>query len=147
MIRPTASASLEQLRAHIDELGGGDAHPVVPLELFFADNEDEASIGPNLVPHPGVETFARVLTELRTLPEVADVVLQVGEVLDGEGEWPFVEAAYVITTATPERIHAWTSSLEPDAPADEAGGWLHDAPPPGAPPVPDGHRVVTLYWD
>ena len=147
MDESAGTASLQRLRARIDELGGGDAYPVVPLELFFADNEDEASIGPNLLPHPGVDTFARVLSELRALPEVADVVLQVGEVLEGDDEWPFVEAAYVITTATPERVHAWTSSLEPDAPAGPEGGWLHGSTPPGAPTVPDGHRVVTLYWD
>lgn len=139
-------ANLERLRARIQELGGQDGYPVVPLELFFAGNEDPASIGPNLDPHPGVGTFDQVLQEIRDRPEVSDVVLQVSEVPEGEGEWPFVEAAYVITTAEAEDVHAWAAELQPDPPTAGAT-WLYETPPPGAPPIPVGYRVVTLYWD
>lgn len=140
--------ALEKLRERIDELGGGDAYPVVPLELFFADNDDPASIGPNLEPHPGVGTFFRVLAGIRDRPEVADVVLQVSDVLPGEDEWPFVEAAYVVTTAAPETVHEWAAELEPDPyEPGTGGGWLYGDPPPGAPDVPADHRLVVLYWD
>jgi hypothetical protein len=139
-------ASLERLRARIQELGGQDAYPVVPLELFFAGNDDPASIGPNLDPHPGVGTFDQVLREIRDRPEVSDVVLQVSEVLEGESEWPFVEAAYVITSAPADDVHEWAAELRPDPPA-EGATWLYASPPPGAPPIPAGQHVVTLYWD
>lgn len=139
--------SLERLKSKIDELGGGDAYPVVPLELFFEGNEDTASIAPNLDPHPGVQTFDRVLREIRERPEVSDVVLQVSEVMEGDDEWPFVEAAYVVTKASDEEVGEWASELQPDPPAEDGLTWLYGSPPPGAAPVPEGYHVVTLYWD
>jgi hypothetical protein len=138
---------MEKLLARIEELGGEDAYPVVPLELFFEGNDDVASIGPNLDPHPGVRTFERVLVEIRERSDVSDVVLQISEVL-GADEWPFVDAAYVITSASPEKVHGWAAELQPDEhAAAEVGPWLGRAAPPGAPDVPEGHRVVTLVWD
>ena len=55
------------------------------LEVFFAGNDDVASIGANLDPHSGVQTFYRVLWDIRERHEVSDVVLQVCEVMEGEG--------------------------------------------------------------
>jgi hypothetical protein len=139
--------SLLALQQRIGELGGEDAYPVVPLDLFFKGNDDPASIGPNLEPHPGVLTFERVLREIQNRPEVADVVLQVSEVM-GEDEWPFVNAAYVITTASGKDLHEWAAPLEPDEYfGDEPTGWPDERPPPGAPAVPAGYAVVTLFWD
>jgi len=139
---------LERLNARIDELGGQDAYPVVPLELFFDGNDDPASIAPNLDPHPGIQTFERVLREIRARPEVADVVMQIDEVV--EGEWPYAQAAYVVTTASWEDVYGWAAELRPDelvGDEDEAPPWLGRGRPPGAPDVPAGHRVVTLFWD
>jgi hypothetical protein len=135
---------LDILRSTIQELGGQDANPVLALELFFDGNHDVYSIGPNLEPHPGLETFYRVLREIRERPDVADVVLEVVEVMQGDDEWPFVDTAYVITTAETERVHEWASALEPDPPEE---GWLRHSPPPGAPGVPEGHHIVALWWD
>jgi hypothetical protein len=138
---------MEELLARIEELGGEDAYPVLPLELFFDGNDDTASIGPNLDPHPGVRAFERVLVEIRGRPEVSDVVLQIGEVPEAD-EWPLANAAYVITSASPEEVHQWAEELEPDEYADdEVGPWLGRSAPPGAPQIPDGQRVVTLFWD
>ncbi len=141
------SSQLDSAKTRIEELGGPDAYPVVPLELFFEGNDDIAAIGPNLDPHPGVQTFYRVLRGIQERPEVSDVVLQVSEVLEGDGEWPFVEAAYVITTASDEQVREWANGLRPDLPVEEGRSWLYASPPPGAPSVPDGYHVVTLYWD
>ena len=137
---------LSRLLARIEELGGGDSYPVVPVDLFFEGNRDEASIGPNLDPHPGIGAFHGALSDIRLRPEVADVVVQISEVMEEDDEWPFAEAAYVITTAPPEEIHRWASDLLPDPPGD-GSAWLYGDPPPGAPPVPEGHSIVTLYWD
>lgn len=139
---------MERLLARIDELGGQDVYPVVPVALFFEGNEDAASIAPNLDPHPGIRTFERVLTEVRERPEVAAVVLQIDEVV--EGEWPYAQAAYVITTASAEEVHRWAAELQPDEQVedeDDIPPWLGRPTPPGAPEVPAGHRVVTLFWD
>ena len=139
---------MDRLLARIDELGGQEAYPVVPVDLFFEGNDDPASIAPNLEPHPGVRTFERVLLEIRERPEVADVVLQIDEVM--EGEWPYAQAAYVITTASAGDVHEWAAELQPDElveDEDEIPPWLGRPTPPGAPEVPQGHRVVTLFWD
>ena len=120
---------LSRLLARIDELGGDDAYPVIPVDLFFEGNGDEASIGPNLEPHPGIGTFHGVLSDIRSRPEVADVAVQISEVMEDD-EWPFAEAAYVITTAAPEEVHRWASDLLPDPPED-GSAWLYGDPPPG----------------
>ena len=73
-------ASLASLQQRIEELGGDEAYPVVPLELFFEGNHDEASVAPNLVPHPGMDTFRCVLREIAARPDVAHVVAQISEV-------------------------------------------------------------------
>jgi hypothetical protein len=138
---------VERLHRLIEDLGGDDAYPVVPLDLFFEGNDDIGSIGPNLEPHPGVRTFERILKEIRDRPEVADVVLQVSEVMS-EDEWPFVHAAYVVTTASAADVHRWAEALQPDEYfEDDPTGWPDGRPPPGAPHVPEGHQVVTLFWD
>jgi hypothetical protein len=140
--------SLERLNERIEQLGGPNAHPVVSLDLFFDENGDPASIGPNLDPHPGVRTFERVLKEIRDRSEVSDVVVQIDEVI--EGEWPYAPAVYVITTASPQQVHEWAREIQPDdyvGEDDGIGPWLFGDRPPGAPEVPEGHRVVTLFWD
>jgi hypothetical protein len=139
---------MQRLNEEIERLGGADAYPAVSLALFFDGNDDPASIGPNLDPHPGIRTFERVLEDIRHRPEVSDVIVQIDEVI--EGEWPYAPGVYVITTAAPEEVHEWTVELQPDEYVDEEsqiGPWLGRGKPPGASDVPDGHRVVTLFWD
>ena len=139
---------MERLNSRIEELGGQDAYPVVPLDLFFDGNDDPASIGPNLDPHPGVETFERVLRGIRERDDVSDVAVQIDEVIPGE--WPYANAVYVVTTASPQDVHRWATELQPDEYVGEdmeVEPWLGRGLPPGAPEVPQGHRVVTLFWD
>jgi hypothetical protein len=146
----------EQLHERIEALGGQDAYPVVPLDLFFDGNDDPASFAPNLEPHPGIDKFYSVLREIRDRPEVSDVVVQIDEVL-GPEEWPYAPAVYVITSAPALEVHRWAAELRPDedpSPGSaDSYGWLplgdrdRATPPPGAPEIPEGHRVVTLFWD
>jgi hypothetical protein len=139
---------MRRLNEEIERLGGADAYPVVSVDLFFDGNDDPASIGPNLDPHPGVRTFQGVLKDIQDRPEVSGVVMQIDEVI--EDEWPYAQAVHVITTATPEEIHRWAAEIEPDeyvGEEDDLGAWLGRGEPPGAPAVPNGHRVVTLIWD
>lgn len=140
---------MERLSERIEQLGGVEASPVVPIDLFFDGNDDPASIAPNLQPHPGIQTFRRVLTDIGNRPDVSNVAVQIDEVI--EGEWPYALAVYVITAASPEEVHRWAAELQPDEYVGEEehiGPWLgRGHAPPGAPAVPEGHRVVTLFWD
>jgi hypothetical protein len=139
----------------IEALGGEDAYPVVPLDLFFADNDDDASFAPNLEAHPGSGRIYSVLRSIRERDDVEDVVVQIDEVLPAP-DWPYASAVYVITSAAAEQVHEWASSIEPDelgATDSENYGWLEygdrdrSTPAPGAPEVPDGYRPVILFWD
>jgi len=117
---------LGELIARINELGGPDARPVVPLQLFFDGNDDPASFAPNLEPHPGLATIYSVLRSIELRPDVSDVVVQIDAVPEPP-EWPYASSAYVITTADPADVHDWVAAIEPDEPA----------------PNPD----VVLFWD
>lgn len=146
---------VEELHARIGELGGQAAHPVVPLDLFFEENEDPASFAPNLDPHPGIARIYAVLREIAQRPEVSAVVVQIDEVLDPL-EWPYASAVYVITSREAAEVHRWAAAIAPDAVSPDSEdnyGWLpyadrdRSSPPPGAPEIPDGYRPVILFWD
>jgi hypothetical protein len=104
---------LQQLLAHIDELGGEGAYPVVPLEMFFEGNDDAASFAPNVEPHPGIARIYAVLRSIQDRPDVSAVVVQISEVLEPP-DWPYASAAYVTTSADAADVHEWAASLEPD---------------------------------
>jgi hypothetical protein len=144
---------MRDLLARIDELGGEEAYPVVPLHLFFEGNDDDASFAPNLEPHPGIEAIRDVLQAIEQRPDVRAVLVQIDEVLEPP-EWPYASRVYVVTSAPAADVHEWAASIEPDdvSPDEtENYGWRGDGEaadaPPGAPAVPDGYRPVVLFWD
>ena len=146
---------LEQLLARINDLGGQDAYPVVPLDLFFEGNDDPASFAPNLDPHPGIPKIHGVLRSIEERPDVSAVVVQIDEVLDAP-EWPYASSVYVVTSADAAEVHEWAASLEPDelSPDErdnygwgDSGGRNRETAPSGAPSIPPAHRPVILFWD
>jgi hypothetical protein len=146
---------LQYLLTRISELGGQDAYPVVPLDLFFDGNDDPASFAPNLDPHPGISEIYAVLHELEERPDVSAVMVQIDEVLEPP-EWPYASSVYVITSADAEEVRRCAAPIQPDEMSTDAAddyGWSERAgrngatPPPGAPAVPSGYRPVVLYWD
>jgi hypothetical protein len=143
---------LQELLDRIDELGGEDAYPVVPLSLFFDGNDDVASFAPNLEPHPGLGRIHAVLRSIEQRPEVSAVLVQIDEVLDPP-EWPYASSVFVVTSADASDVHIWAAELEPDERDGDAYGWGEyagrsgDDPPPGAPDVPPGQRPVAIFWD
>src|SRR6478609_5932641 len=80
--------------------------PLVSLEEFFKGNEDEGSIGCNLMDHPGIDTFYSVLLEIKNKPSVQDVFVEVMEVEDEE-YWPFSERVYILSQARSQEIKEW----------------------------------------
>jgi hypothetical protein len=134
---------LDDLLADINRQGrtAGDIgrEPVVSLNLFFEGNDDPASIGCNLVDHPGVDRFYSVLRRIRDRPDVHDIWVGITEIM-GPGEWPFSDHIYVVTTASAEDVTGWAAELDPDPPVD----WWTEFPPI---PVPSDAHIVTLFWD
>src|SRR3954447_11314649 len=141
----TDERALAALLQRIEDLGGDEAMPVVPLDAFFEGNADTASIAPNVEPHPGVATIRERLESIRQRSDVADVVMRISEVLEPP-EWPFADIAYVVTTASPEDIERTVVGLGCEVYALEEDAWP-TGPPSGAPAIPPGHGVVEVWWD
>jgi hypothetical protein len=139
--------ALANLLAEIELQGGYEGvgpEPVVSLEQFFDGNIDLGSIGGNLGDHPGMDTFFRVLREIRDRPDVYDVLVGITEVEDDELSWPYSDHVYVITTATVDAVANWAKPLEADQPGE---GWWNGAPPRWPIQVPEDAHIVTLWWD
>ncbi|WP_238333548.1 hypothetical protein, partial [Luteimonas marina] len=115
---------------------------VVPLDRFFDGNDDEGSIGCNLVPHPGVPLFRDTLLGLLQRPDVTAVYALISELDPDDDSWPFTDTVLVAGTIQPEALTEALSALQPDyvafADPDEIGELGIE------PPVVQG---VTAWWD
>jgi hypothetical protein len=127
--------------------------PVVGVNEFFDGNDDQYSIAPNIVGsgHPGLAEFHRILCDIRSKPNVQDVLIAIHEspyTDDPEDAdiWPDSDTVYVLTSATPEQLAGWASALH----CNEVGeGWSCGTGirPSAAPELESGMRVLTLWWD
>ena len=114
------------------------------MAIFLHGNDDEASIAPNLVDHPGMDAFRRVFGAIGQREDVHGVwaMLQLEyDEYPGE-EWPFAASLYVVTSASVDEVQAWVAELEPD-PSEEVS--LENVP--AGIHVPAGCRVVLVWWD
>jgi hypothetical protein len=144
---PKARERLVGELAMLGGLEGPGPRPVVSLESFFEGNDDCASLGGNLSEHPGPAGFYRMLSRIRALPEVQDVLVEVRLVDDGE--WPFARGIYVLTSASVAQVTAWLAPLRPRHVREgwSTEGWSAEgAGPPGAPLLGDEMRVVGVWW-
>lgn len=117
--------------------------PIVSLEEFFEENSDESSIGCNLLEHPGIDTFYKVLHGIRSKPDVQDVFVEITDYEEDEEYWPFSERVYILTSAALEEVEGWTVPLEPDE-VDEGYAFEKN---PSAPELLKGHHVISIWWD
>ncbi len=153
---PRGSDARGRLIAEIDRQGGlvlenfglGPRRvPVVPRALFFDGNHDEASMGANLWPSPGIRRFADVLEAVEQRPGVSAVYVGISEVMP-EPEYPFSDHVYVITSASDEDVHDWVAELGPDRPGvGPLHGFRGDEGPRFPLPVPEGQHAVLVWWD
>src|SRR5262249_27989650 len=98
--------------------------------------------GCNLVPHPGIDRFRRVLTRLCTRSDVQAVYAQVAELDPGEDRWPFTDTVFVVGTVPADDLRAAVSELQPDevgAPDGVRG--------PAAVSGRTGSPVSVIWWD
>lgn len=117
--------------------------PLVSLEDFFTGNHDPGSIGCNLIVHPGITTFLRVLKSVRERPEVQDVLIEITDLEDTEGIWPFSDSVYILTRAPARKVARWLRRLHPD----EVGGVPPDWLPARLPDLLPDHEVLLAWWD
>jgi hypothetical protein len=115
---------------------------VVPLDRFFDGNDDEGSIGCNLVPHPGIPLFRDTLLGLLQRSDVTAVYALISELDPGDDSWPFTDTVLVAGAIQPEALTEAIAALQPDyvtaADPDEIGEFGIQ------PPVV---QAVTAWWD
>jgi hypothetical protein len=118
--------------------------PVVSLEDFFTGNDDLGSMGCNLSEHPGLPKFYSVLRAIRERPEVQGVLVIINEVIEEDTSmWPFSDRVYVFTSATTDQLREWSAELQPD----EINEGFVGGPPSASPPLKEGMKVLSLWWD
>jgi hypothetical protein len=126
-----------------DRLGPDQYGQAVPAEEFFDGNDDHASIGCNLSPHPGVGRFRDVLLGLLRRPDVEAVYMIISELDPGPDGWPFTDTALVVGQISLEELQAAVALLQPD----DVRAFESDRIPSS---VSDRHRqapVLVVWWD
>src|SRR5262252_2701480 len=87
---------------------------IVPIDVFFDGNDDEASIGCNLLEHPGIDVFRRILLGLLDRADVVAVYAQISEVDPGDEYWPFTDWVFVVGTIPQHELADALAPLQPD---------------------------------
>ncbi len=95
------------------ELAEQEEPQIVSIERFFAGNDDAASIGCNLVDHPGIDLFRSVLTGLLKRSDVNAVYAKIAELDPGPDCWPFTDTVIVIGSIRSEDLQKALSPLHP----------------------------------
>jgi len=132
---------LEEIYRQMEQEGEDGALPIVSFDLFFEGNNDEGSIGCNLLNHPGIEVFYNTLKKLKSLNEVQDIFVEIYEVEDVE--WPFSERIYVLSSLNSEEIFEYLSTLEPSEISDD----YQFGKPTNAPELNKDMKVYSIWWD
>ncbi|GAA6525074.1 hypothetical protein [Intrasporangium sp. DVR] len=131
---------------HVRERGGRETQVAVTLEQFFDGNDCEWSIAPDRSEDLLLDDVRRALVALRRHPDVHDVRIELDQLeLDTypDDEWPYASGAAVVTTLMPDEVDALLLEAEVDPSGGPAAGldWLVDAPP-----IPEGHHYVGVWW-
>jgi hypothetical protein len=117
---------------------------VVSIESFFSGNTNTSSIAVHVVPYPGLDAICALLNEVRARPDVADVLVEIDDDEPGE-DWPFSERVYVLTSASPDAVADWLAPIEPSGAVEH--DWTEVECVPGMSQLPEGMRVVSVWWD
>jgi len=88
--------------------------PAVPIGRFFDGNDDVASIGCNLLEHPGMAAFREALVGLTRRPDVEAVYALIAELDPGEDSWPFTDTVLVFGRISAQDLEQALRKLEPD---------------------------------
>ena len=103
-------------------LGANPDEVLVSAQDLFLGNADHGSIGCNFSAHPGVETFASILTTVQERRDVQDVLVGITDVNNDAGDsWPFSGRVYIISSASVAEVKDWVQPLSPDDVVEVAG--------------------------
>ncbi len=136
---------IEKRNALVVALGDLDApdnyNDYVSLEAFFDGNDDPGSMWCNLDEPPDTadETY-RFLRSIRERHDVADILVRVIQVEDGE--WPFSDSVVIVTDESGMTVRSWFEKYPPDEVFEE-----DDAEYLSALGHPDTSKAIRLWWD
>lgn len=82
-----------------DSGGSENVHPLVTLEEFFTENNDQTSIGTSGSRDFRPLDFFSVLSQLRTLDEVSDIRVELNSPKI-PGGWPSTDTIWIVTSLT-----------------------------------------------
>jgi hypothetical protein len=118
------------------------APPLVSIGQFFDGNDDLASIGCNLIEHPGIEVFRDTFAGLVQRSDVEAVYAQIAELDPGDDFWPFADTVFVVGTVAVDEVRRALARLQPDQidPADPSSVPAMIAEKHNAP-------ILVVWWD
>lgn len=115
---------------------------LVTRRQFFDGDYDPASIGCNLLKHPGIAAFNGAFRKIEKMDGVAGVYFAVTEIDETyDSIWPFTDTALIVTRLTPAAFQPLLRKLEPD----EIG--LSEEVFVNPPVIPEGYQPVYVWWD
>ena len=116
---------------------------LVLIEQFFDGNDDPASIGCNLIDHPGIHEFNTKLDEIARHPDVKEIYVQIAELNPGDDYWPFADTLYILGTRPADVLRNELAHLQPDTVELAAS----DDIPDRIRRHYEGAPVVIVWWD
>ena len=120
----------------------GGKRVLVSRSQFFDGNDDLGSIGCNLPEHPGISAFADAFRQIENMDGVAGVYFAITEIDESYDDiWPFTDTAWIVTRLPPSAFEEVLGPLEPD----EFG--VSDESFANPPTLPEGYRLVQVWWD
>ncbi len=133
---------LTKCRALKEELTAQDEPQLVAIDRFFDGNDDEGSIGCNLIPHPGMDKFRETFLALQRRSDVEAIYAQISELDPGDDCWPYTDTVLLMGSISPDELWSAVEHLQPD---EVSVGDVADA----APSMADRHQgtMCALWWD
>ena len=140
-----------ELLALLKELSEADPerYPVVTLDEYFSENEEEDSIAPNNWGYgrPSIKVIYSKFKEIENRPDVQGVYVGMhdewSDALDEDDLWPSAENIHIISSASEAEVERLIEGVG----ADGVGpGWPYGEHKLSPKPQ-DGYFVYTVYWD
>jgi len=124
-----------------------DTETVLTIEDFFDGNDDVcSSICANIADRPSTAVLRDFLLAVRERTCVSDVLIRVYEFEDAlasQDTWITSDTVYVISSASVSEVHDWFRPLSPSAIGEESELSRFN----NLPDVPEGARVIAVWWD
>jgi hypothetical protein len=116
---------------------------IIKIEAFFEGNDDIASIGCNLIEHPGIERFRNTFARIAKRSDVSAIYAKISDLnLDDEESWPFADTVFVVGTISASELASELVNLEPDEVSEEGVLGIFERVGRSA-----STHVLAVWWD